>query len=85
MPLTLLLGHRLYYEMDVTWLAPGMRPQADVDLRRFRELRNDRGRPPQKRTQFCCLLAVQVPHVDNMTLRLNDQGADTKRADAMVY
>jgi hypothetical protein len=76
--------HRLDDKVDVAGHRIQMRPKSDVHLLRMFEFANDRRRLLQYRTELCDLRLIQFSDARHVPLRLNDQRAHAKRADAMV-
>jgi hypothetical protein len=79
------VAHGLHDEVDVSGLAAGVRPQADVDLIRVRELTDDVGRPPEQVAQLGPLAGIEFPHVQDVADRHDDQRPDAQRTDAVTH
>jgi hypothetical protein len=71
--------------MDVNRLAAGVRPQADVDLSGGEQLVYDRGGPVRQRPQRGGLIGGQAGDARDVAQRLDQQGADAERTDAVLH
>lgn len=61
-----------------------MRPEADVDLLSARQFGHDVRRPAQQRPELGGLAVFELSHVEDVSARLDDEGADAERANAVL-
>ena len=71
--------------MNVNGLATRMRPQADIGLIGAKKLRDHRRRAQEHDPQARRLRVAEVGDIKHMTLRLDDEGANPERADAVLH
>ena len=74
----------LHHEVDVRGFPPGMRPQADVDLVGLGEDLDRLSDALEERTKFLTLRLREVPNMEAVAERFDDQGAHPKWPRAVL-
>ena len=78
-------GDRLNDVVDMGGLAAGVRPQTDVGLLRLKQAVHDSCAPTQQGPLLLGFVHGQLCDPSHVPLGLDEECADSQRADAMLY